>query len=224
MIKKYILIIIIYLIPTHINSQKLIKKSSSKLCKCLEKNEITSLENINPCLEQVILKDLEVFYDYYNVQSLEDVDFEKFGNEVAVELSKSCDYFMSSFTDPMNKVDKNFIPKENLSCKQLRKGNFYYLTPNYITKRKDTTFVSINNKTYIERMNNGKTYSLLEIDWVDDCSFNLIFQESNDPLKSTLSKIGDKYNYEVIDNNEKSCVLKLNWKKQEYKFEFYKVK
>ncbi|MFH6768815.1 hypothetical protein V8G56_08715 [Gaetbulibacter aquiaggeris] len=120
-------------------------------------------------------------------------------------------------------MEKDFVPKENLDCSRLKKGEFYYLnsTPNSMIK--DTTFVSIKDQILMERMKNGKTYSFLDIVWIDDCRFDLIFKESNDPFKSALSEKGDKYEYELISSTTNSYIIRMKWKKQEYKFELYRI-
>ena len=76
----------------------------------------------------------------------------------------------------------------------------------------------------MERMKNGRTYSFLDIEWIDDCQFDLTFKESNDPFKSALSETGDKYEYEMISSTPNFYIIKMKWKKQEYKFELYRMK
>jgi len=73
-------------------------------------------------------------------------------------------------------------------------------------------------------MKNGRTYSLSRVDWLTDCKFDLIFQESNDPFKNALSKKGDEYHYEIILSTPKLFVIRMNWKNEDYKFELYKIK
>lgn len=73
-------------------------------------------------------------------------------------------------------------------------------------------------------MRNGRTYSLLEIKWKNECKFELEFQESNDPLKKEISQPGDIYKYEILVNDENSIFLKTFWQKREYQFELVKIK
>jgi hypothetical protein len=154
---------------------------------------------------------------------MDELDFDKIGVEIGVHLTKECSYIQPYLVNPINKIDKDFIPDANLDCSELKNGDFYYVQPNPITKVNDTTFVSIKDKMYLERMRNGSTYSLLDIQWVDDCRFDLIFQNSNDPIKSNLSKKGDKYEYQMISSTPKSFVVKIKWLGQEYKFELHKI-
>jgi hypothetical protein len=98
------------------------------------------------------------------------------------------------------------------------------LNLNTITKTKDTTFVTIKDNMFLERMNNGRTYAMLDIKWKNDCEFELIFKDSNDPIKSEMSKPGEKYRYQAVSSTSNSHILKLLWKKKEYKIEFFNAK
>jgi hypothetical protein len=223
--KKNILLFLLIAIPLFATSQdKITKKLSNQLCICLEKNKTTTLEDMNPCFEQILLKNLEDMYKFYNVKTMDDIDFDKIGNEIAAEIAKECDYIIPYLADPINKMEKDFVPEQNLDCSKLKKGEFYYLHTNPNSMKKDTTFVSIKDEMFMERMKNGRTYSFLDIKWIDDCRFDLIFKESNDPFKSVLSEKGDKYEYEMISSTPNSYIIRMKWKKQEYKFELYRIK
>jgi len=131
---------------------------------------------------------------------------------------------MDSFTDDSYKIDKDVEPDATLDCSALKNGDFYYAFPNPVTKENDTTFVTIKDKMYLERMNKGKTYSLLDIQWLDDCQFKLIFKDSNDPYKKKLSKEGEIYNYQVMSSTPNSFTIKFYMEDQAYKFELFKMK
>ena len=211
------------LIPIIASSQDLTKKLSKQICKCLEKNDVTSLEEMNPCFESVIVKNIENMYKYYNVKTMDEIDFDKIGNGVGAELVKECDYIIPYLTDPKYNIDKDYPIDKNLDCSNLRNGEFYYLNSTKNSNVNDTTFVSINENVFMERMRNGRTYSFLDIVWKDDCRFDLIFKQSNDPFKSELSKVGDKYEYEMIASTPSSYIIKMKWKEQEYKFELFSI-
>jgi len=222
--KKLLIFFAIIIIPYLTNGQDMSEKLSKKICTCLEKEKIKSTEKMEQCFEKILISNLEEIYKVYKIKSLDDFDFEKLEIDIGVKLMKNCDYAMENLTNVENKFDEDFISDEDLDCSELKNGDFYYLSPNPETNIIDTTFVTIKNKMYLERMNGGKSYSLLDINWVNDCKFSLIFKDSNDKYKSAMSKPGDIYNYEIVSSTPNSIILKLIWKKQEYKIDFYKVK
>tara|TARA_R110002074_G_scaffold398631_3_gene590742 strand:- start:329 stop:1006 length:678 start_codon:yes stop_codon:yes gene_type:complete len=222
--KKLLIFFAIIIIPYLTNGQDMSEKLSKKICTCLEKEKIKSTEKMEQCFEKILISNLEEIYKVYKIKSLDDFDFEKLGIDIGVKLMKNCDYAMENLTNVENKFDEDFISNKDLDCTEFKNGEFYYLLPNPTSNRIDTTFVTIKNKMYLERMNHGRSYSLLDINWVSDCKFNLVFKDSNDNYKNTLSEPGDIYKYEIISSTTNSFILKLFWGKQEYKIDFYKVK
>lgn len=192
-------------------------KLSKQFCKCLEENNITSLKVAEPCFEQVMFKNADELYKFYKVNKFEDIDFDAIGNQIAVYLVKECDYIQPYLIDPIESKTKDTLSYKKLECKRI-KGDFYYVQMNQFTMKSDSTFVTITDNIYLERMKNGKTFSLLDIEWIDDCNFEIIFKESNDPFKKALSKKGDVYKYEIISSTYNSFQILMKWKEQEYKF------
>lgn len=198
------------------------EKLAKKICKCMEKEKITTIEEMTPCFEKVLVDNLKEIYKVYKITSLEEFDFDKLGLEIGIKLMKECDYVLENLTPDEYKFKKDFVPEQTLDCSKLKTGEFHYLTLNTLTKTNDTTFVTIKNNMFLERMNSGRTYSMLDINWIDDCKFELIFKDSNDPIKSVMSESGEKYNYEVVSSTSNSFILKLFWRKKEYKIELFK--
>jgi hypothetical protein len=200
-------------------------KLAKKICKCMEKEKITTIEDMTPCFEKVLVDNLKEIYKVYKIKSLEEFNFDKLGIQIGTKLMKECDYILENLTPNENKFEKDFVPEQNLDCSKLKSGEFYYLTTlNEITKAKDTTFVTIKENMFLERMNGGRNYSMLDINWIDDCKFELIFKDSNDPIKSVMSEPGEKYNYEMVSSTPNSYILKLFWRKKEYKIELFRTK
>lgn len=222
--KSLLFLFFIIIFSNPIFSQDMSKKLAEKICKCLEKEKIKTIEQMNPCFEKVLIENLKEIYKVYKVKSIEELDFNKLGIEIGAKLMKECDYALEKLTPEENKFKKNFVPEKNLDCSNLKNGDFYYLNLNTITKTKDTTFVTIKKNMFLERMNNGRTYAMLDISWKNDCEFELIFKDSNDPLKNAMSKSGEKYNYKVVSSTSNYFILKLFWRKKEYKIEFFKTK
>jgi len=204
-------------------SQDMSSKLAKEICACLEKEKVTSIEKMNPCFEKVFVNNLKEIYKVYKIKTIEELDLDKFGVEVGSKLMKECDYAINNLTPDENKFEKDFVPKKNLDCSNLKAGDFYYLTANTDTQKSDTTFVTIKKKMFLERMNNGRTYSMLDINWLEKCKFELIFKDSNDPIKNGMSEPGDKYKYQMVSSTPNSYILKLFWKKREFKVEFFKT-
>ena len=223
MTKKLLPLLIGLLFPLFSIGQDVPKKIAKQICKCLEKEEVTSLEDIDPCFEKVLVKNFENLYKFYDVETIDEINFDKLGAEIAVLLSKECDYFIPYLTDPINKFEEDFVPEKNLVCTELHAGDYYYLTPNPFSKQRDTTFVTIRDNMYLERMEAGRTYSLLDINWLSDCQFELVFNNSNDLVKNALSKKGDSYNYEMVSSTSSSFIIKMTFNDQIYKFELFKT-
>ena len=222
--KKLLIFFAIIIIPYLTNGQDMSEKLSKKICTCLEKEKIKSTEKMEQCFEKILISNLEEIYKVYKIKSLDDFDFEKLGIDIGIKLMKNCDYAMENLTNVENKFDEDFVSNKDLDCTEFKNGEFYYLLLNPTSNSIDTTFVTIKNKMYLERMNHGRSYSLLDINWVSDCKFNLVFKDSNDNYKNTLSEPGDIYKYEIVSSTPNSFILKLFWGKQEYKIDFYKIK
>ncbi|MEO1485223.1 MAG: hypothetical protein AAFU57_05730 [Bacteroidota bacterium] len=167
---------------------------------------------------------MEEIKKHYQVASLNDIDAEALGSRVAAQLLKHCDYAIKVLSKE-EKQEKSTVSKQaNLTCEDLRSGDFYYLNEIPNQQVPDTTHVTISDDMFLERMKGGRTFSLLNIKWTDACNFVLVFKESNDPLKKELSKPGDEYFYEVMTNSPESFVIKLFWKKEEFQIELFKSK
>lgn len=196
---------------------------ANQICDCLEKENVLDMEDGNACFEQAMVKNLDRLYDYYNVKSLDEINFDEMGAEIGAVLAKDCAYLLSYLTNPINKFEDDFVPEKNLDCTGLHTGDYYYISPNLTTKVNDTTYVTIKDKMYMERFDAGRKYALLDINWTSDCKFDLIFNHSNDMFKNAFSKKGDAYSYEIVSSTPISYVLKMIFKEQTYKFELYKM-
>ena len=64
---------------------------------------------------------------------------------------------------------------------------------------------------------------MLSIKWKSNCKFELTFIGSNDSSKNALSKVGDKYIYEIVRSNHEKLVLSTVFNGNEYQIDFYKV-
>ncbi|TMU50991.1 hypothetical protein [Flagellimonas algicola] len=218
-----IILSIILLTSNNLFSQDVIDKLSRKLCKCAEKQEVNNINEMGPCFEEVLIDNLKDIKEHYNAKTMDDIDMEEIGNKVGAKIIKECPYVTETFPTDIVGNEEKIAKQPDLKCGDLQNGDFYYLTQRPETEAADTTFVTISNDMFLERMKNGRTYSLLNIKWKDDCKFDLIFRESNDPFKKELSSPGDVYEYEILTNGSESLYLQSTWKKRSFQFELIKI-
>lgn len=210
-------------VNTNLSAQEIIDKLSKKLCKCVEKGEVKNVSEMGPCFEELLINNLKEIKEYYNAETMDDIDMGEIGNKIGAKMIKECEYVVKTFPTTMAGNEKEVTKEPDLKCDDLKSGNFYYLTTRPEVGIMDTTFVTISNNMFLERMKNGRTYSMLNIKWKDDCRFDLVFIESNDPFKKELSKPGDVYEYEVLTNGNESLFIKSNWMGRNYQFELIKI-
>jgi len=74
--------------------------------------------------------------------------------------------------------------------------NYYYFEDNG-----DTIHLRISNGFWMETFKD-KTYSKLKLSWISDCEFELVFIESNNAIRNSLSKPGDKYKYQLTEKHD----------------------
>ncbi|MCB0397559.1 MAG: hypothetical protein KDD36_12965 [Flavobacteriales bacterium] len=223
--KNVVLIIATLLFTSGLcEAQDVFDKMSKKICKCIEKEKVVNVDDILPCVEKTMFENMSAIIDYYQVTSISEVKGEAVGQKIALKLAKNCEYFYSLMRDSIQVRAPKFSRDSILNCDGIQTGDYFYVIPDKDGNLTDTTFVTFTETEYLERMNHGRTYSKLTVKWSDKCHFTLTFAESNDPYKSALSKVGDKYEYEVIQNNSESMVLKCFFHNDEYFVECFKVR
>lgn len=204
-------------------AQDIYDKMSKKLCKCLEKEKVETFEGGAACMETIMLDNLPDIVKHHGVSSVTDIEGSEVAQILMARLAKGCLYARTIGTNSINVELPNYQPDKNISCLDLQIGEYYYLTPNSSGQMRDTTFITFSKSEYMERMNRGRTYARLSLEWKTNCSFELTFIESNDPFKNNYSKPGDKYVYEIIRNKENSVIIKSNFDNQEIQFECFKL-
>ena len=211
-------------------AQDIYDKLAKKLCKCMEKEQIKTSDEMPVCFETILLDNISAILKYHDAKSMREVKGEEVSNNLMAKLMKDCAYMkaLQEESEKFTAVDKTEMPKYEadsiLDCKGIQMGEYYYLTLNAQGELRDTTFVTFTENEYFERMKGGRTYSRLKLRWDTDCIFSLKFVESNDPVKNSISKPGDTYEYELIKNNDYSMVAKMYWLEKEYQVEFIKIK
>ncbi len=210
-------------IPYSLFSQDLIDKLSNEICQCAQKKQYKKFNDIQPCFEDVLLTNFKKIKEFYKAETIEDINMDEIGAKIGARIVKNCQYIVSTFGTNETEVAEVVEKDPNLKCTDLKKGDFYYLSKMYNGQSQDTTFVTISNNMYLERMNNGRTFSLLSIEWKNDCAFELKFKESNDPMKKEFSEPGEIYKYEVLTNKGNSVFIKNTRKDKSYQFELIKI-
>lgn len=206
-----------------LNAQEIIDKLAKDACSCIEKQEVKNSDVIRSCFEDILISNMKELKEHYEANTIEDLDVENIGILIVSKLVKDCTFILENYNSEFVGSDKEVTKQADLNCNDLKNGDFYYLTKRPDTGILDTTFVTISNTMFLERMNSGRTYSMLDIKWKENCEFDLIFKESNDPVKKNFSKPGDVYEYEILTNGVESFFLNLKWKGSTYQMELFKL-
>lgn len=210
----------------HGMTQDAIDKTTKTICKCIGKNEkkLPYDELLASCIESGMFDHMNEIKDYYAINSISDLDTEDLGRRLGIRIIKNCPAAYKYYNkDSLSKNQefKDYETNKSLDCSHLRLGKYYYVTPNTASSY-DTTHVVFDNDQYLELIGNDNRYSKLSIKWTGRCKLQLTFIESNDPFKNALSKKGDKYEYEVVQDYPDFMVLKMVFHGDEYFIEYYK--
>ncbi len=99
----------------------------------------------------------------------------------------------------------------------LKIGKFYYKEYSG-----DTVHLSIANGIWEDHFKDD-TYSRLKLRWLRDAEFQIEFIESNNLSRKNFSKPGDKYNYKLLEKDDKKykLLLEIVGSSQFYTFYLY---
>ena len=223
--KFYILILSLTLLTScgnKLSGQEILDNLSKEMCECIELAEYKNASEIEPCYDKLFGKHGKLIREYYDTKELTESQIYEFGNKIAAKTIDNCEYIKNNF--PTGIVGEKRTKQQNVKCEELRESKFYYLTQRPGSQIQDTTFVSISKDEYLEKMRNRKTYSRSKINWKENCKFDLIFEESDDPFKKEMFEKGQVFNYEIIANENDSFFLELEWKGKTYQSQMFKIK
>jgi hypothetical protein len=221
----YILILSLTLLTScgnELSGQEIFDNLSKEMCECVELAKYKNAREIGPCYDKLFEKHGKLIREYYNAKELTESQVYEFENKIAAKTVSNCEYIKNNF--PIGIVGEKRTKQLNIKCEELRESKFYYLTQRPDSQIQDTTFVSISKDKYLENMRDKTTYSRSKINWKDNCKFDLIFEESNDPFKKEMFEKGQVFNYEIIDNQDDSFFLELEWKGKVYQSQMFKRK
>ncbi len=86
---------------------------------------------------------------------------------------------------------------DNEGCKTFLKYQVY----SYLETNGDTVHLEIKNGYWVEHFKDS-SYSKLKLKKLNDCEFEIVFVESNNNIRKSFSKPGDKYKYQIVDKKE----------------------
>lgn len=93
----------------------------------------------------------------------------------------------------------------------------------YLENGGSKTTITVTDSSWVEYLRNGKYYSRLSLKWTGECEFVITFIESNDPVKSRLSKKGESYTYRIIEVTETYCLLAVTYNGINSTFKIYRA-
>ncbi len=138
-------------------------------------------------------------YPYFT--TIEEEKIDSVGMSIYFRLQKRCPQFLNFLNqiEPLNSGETEFLDEKLQSVlkkDELRKfkktAEFYYVEDDGLS-----TKVKIRNGIWKEAFDND-TFSMNKISWLKENKFELTFLESNNEVKKSLSKKGEKYCYEII--------------------------
>jgi hypothetical protein len=191
-------------------------KLNRAYCECLEDTkDLPDSLRVDSCDVRVLTDTLG------NIET--DSAAEVLLNELHVYLQRNCKDYVR-LLDSLDKDEnwKRIDKKEktrltDIQCQEFIKyKQLYYIEPTL-----DTTYVTIENDIWTERLKRGQYESRLSMKWTTGCDFTLTFIESNDPVKGKLSKKGDKYTYRILDKKDSYFLLVGTVKKVSLQFKVY---
>ena len=205
-----------------LSGQDVLDKLSKEMCECIELAEYKNASEIGPCYDKLFKKNEKLIQDYYKTEELTESQTYEFGNKIAAKNVYNCDYIKKNF--PTGILGEKRTKQSNIACKDLKNGEFYYLTQRPNSATQDTTFVTIKGNEYLEKMRNKTTYSRSKIIWKDNCQYDLIFENSDDPFKKEMFEKGQVFNYKIIANEDISFFVEIDWKGTIFQSQIFKIK
>ena len=144
---------------------------------------------------------------------------------IEMRLEKTCEkYGEIAYKQLENKGDwvrHNIKPKQKIEsedCKDFYKIKNY----TYLETTGDKVKLEIRDGFWIDNLKDG-TFSKLKMSINENCEFEIEFVESNNEMRKSFSKKGDKYKYTIIDSKKGFYTLSVEIPEQSiyYTFNLY---
>lgn len=226
--KKLLLTFLIAITCTTMFGQEVYDSIANEICSCLSRTDANSKEQREDCYKDAYANHITGIMKAQQVAHAGDVNSDTLISKIVYRL-KNCVPFVNAYTDSTtlynksleNKVARNYSSSQ---CAQLHNGDYYYVLMSDKGEKSDTTYVSFKDSMYLERMDNGRTYSLLSVKWPSACQFVLTFLNSDDKIKNALSQYGDTYEYQIVNVEDSSFVVRYTHLGKKYFLTYHKIK
>jgi uncharacterized protein YxeA len=203
--KKIILPLILIILPLLLSSQTIHERDSLIDIMCIELKKSTHLSD-SLRLNAIYLKH---FYTY--LSTIEENKIDSLATSISFRFQRNCpEYLKILYKMETEKGDWEIVQKEDKpnpvltkkKCKKFKKHKSLI----YYESNGDKVLVEIKNGFWVDNFIDG-TYSKLKFNWLIDCEFELEFIESNNESRKSISNVGDKYFYEIIDKELSHYIL-----------------
>lgn len=180
-------------------------------------NEI--LESACNCLDKLLAAQTEKI-DKVEFQLANDECFNSaYKNVISLSSADSADLFIASFFENLKSSCESFIKtheiadkltlerstiriKNRKSCKQTMKtGEFDD------SSGTEKVVMSMRDSIQVMTFGDKGLYTKSKVEWTDECSYKVIFQESTNPFENAVLKKGDEREVTVIDIQKNGDVL-----------------
>ncbi len=131
-------------------------------------------------------------YTYYRLQ----YSCPEFGAILREIYPPKGDWIVTSIKPSANITDSD--------CNLFRK----HAIMKYTEAAGDTVKVALGKDSWQDNFVDG-SFSKLKMTWLNNCEFQLKFIESNNESRKSLSKVGDKYNYTLLEKHETFFLLSV---------------
>lgn len=146
------------------------------------------------------------------LNTFETSKMDKIGQQVYYRLQRNCVEFrelLDRIAPPKESVSRlDYKPKSEVSkvdLQKLKNAKRLY----YFEVSGDTTQVLIKDGKWLETFADD-TYSNLDMKWITNTEFQLVFNSSNNETRSNFSVRGDAYVYQVLTKEDNYYVVSVN--------------
>jgi hypothetical protein len=193
---KPVLFFVFIIIAAIANAQTIETKDSlvNEICKSV--NELDNM-NDSTAFWQTVNAHLSPYFS-----KMEPEVADRAWTYINMRLQRNCKHFADILRNlyPENKGDWQLLERmpaikaSKNECREILK----HKTLGYLESNGDTVHLELSKDFWIDRFKDG-TYSKLSFRWLTECEFEIAFIESDNLIRKSLSKPGDKYRYTLIE-------------------------
>jgi|TARA_R100000479_G_scaffold70100_2_gene33697 hypothetical protein len=204
---KKLACILLWIVCSHtVLSQTITQIDSVSQSMCLYLNQM-DIKNDTLAMNNLYNKKVIPYLNTFEASKMN-----KVGQQVYYRLQRNCVAFrelLDRIDPPKESVSRlAYKPKSEVSDADLQKlknaKKLYYFEVSG-----DTTQVLIKDGKWLETFADN-TYSNLDMNWITNTEFELVFNSSNNETRSNFSVQGDTYIYQVLTKENDYFVLSVN--------------